>query len=1073
MPEIEQGSSPTRAGYNALRPPELPARPEGGFRNRSVRPHSSERHERLQERPVGEAALRLAAQRQRIPLSARAIAVAPSPQRFLPAMQRVSGGHTYERLRDTASPHHVYQRLNAPPNTPAYEPLRHTASPQHVYQPLNAPPNTPAYEPLRDTASPQHVYQPLNAPPNTPAADPHGGIARQEPAGEEPHYEFGPQNPEDEEPHYEFGPQDPQDEEPHYEFGPAVEEPGNDFPPSDSPLEGSHGESALGETGEEPHYEFDPQGPGAREHIYDTARNNDYESPAPAGLGSLNSMGVYLVNGLESGTIPQELKGDMQTALVYAQQLDKDIGRAATLLDKLNNPGGTLTESERQEVNSLIGSNKHNLAVVQSWLAGREDELREAGSLTPETRSFLQALQTRVADRHMDLADLTCMYDLDEASPDEPVSREDRCNAHLLDAEAAVSVARGLQGVDPGVKDRLVADLEQHRDLLINLKDAAGDRLEVPGNGRLTLAARELWDTPVPLQKSSAGGSRDIAALRAQWRNTGPGQVARLPVAHPKVGQARMLQEFIRFRLGEANARAPDLKRVFHNARNQAINDQPWEEVTNRIRTSMPDEPNRGVAVDSRIVPGKAFATRFAENYPSNGINCSDRTQYKHVPNLAQTSLTNSSGEVLFSGFRHGVLDSYDIDAEHLASLPDDALRTMIGDLLARDMPAGGARDAFVNDQLALIRSDPKAAQRAAETMRGQASREMASEMAVAALVADPEKLQNALGGDTVDVALTSISVLTPDSLRNLAGSARSDERTMLNHQTEALGQLAARNPVELRVRDDAGELQTVRANVQVRQFNFGVNAGAVGRARVGPVSIPSQTPGWRNLMGWGFAMERNNPQLQQLFGDANANELGGDVGDRLFVMRNEAERVAGELDDIEAYIALQDGEDTSDLDQEAATQRAELASLNKRIESLDSAARQAKGIWASNDYRAGGGDPFKMVSRLALVGHLMGETPLFNCRSGKDRTGQLDAEVKFLATAADQNGGRVPPPDDSMQAWRGVRNDFVFNTGNLEMQRLNTGLPGYKLKGVPGLANVIRDGMKPLYRGGSAYVAA
>ena len=90
-----------------------------------------------------------------------------------------------------------------------------------------------------------------------------------------------------------------------------------------------------------------------------------------------------------------------------------------------------------------------------------------------------------------------------------------------------------------------------------------------------------------------------------------------------------------------------------------------------------------------------------------------------------------------------------------------------------------------------------------------------------------------------------------------------------------------------------------------------------------------------------------------------------------------------------------------------------------------------------------------------------MGETPLFNCKSGKDRTGQLDAEVKFLATAADESGGRVPALDESMEVWRPVRNDFVFNTGNLEMQRLNTGLPGYKLKGVPGLANVIRDGMK------------
>ena len=1004
MPEIERGSSPSGAsGYNALRPPELPARPAGGFRNRSVRTDTAGRHERLWGRPIGEAALRLAGARQKAELSARATSVAPSSsERFLPGRRKASGEHTYE--------------------------------------------------PLRVTASPQHVYQQLNVRAHTPSADLHRGVAPSESAGEEPHYEFAPQDPPVEEPHYEFAPQDPPVEEPHYEFA-----------PQEPPVE-------------EPHYEFAPREPGAGEHIYDTPRERVYESPAPSGLGSLNGLGVYLVNGLESGTIPDELKDDLQTALVYAKQLDQDIGRAATLLGKMDAPGGALTESERQEVNSLIASNKHNLAVVQAWLAGRGDGLRENGSLTPETRAFFDALQTRIADRHMDLADLTCLYDLDEASPEEPVSREDRCNAHLLDAEAALAVARALPDVDPAVKDGLVADLEQHRDSLSKLKDAAGGRLAVPGDGRLALAAKELWETPVPLQKSGAGSGRDIAALQAQWRNAGPGHGTPLPVAHPKVGQARMLREFIRFRLGEANAaggRTPDLKRLFHTARNQVINDQPWGEVTNRIRTSMPGEPDRGVNVDSRIVPGKAFATRFAEDYPSNGVNCSDRTQYKHVPNLAQTTLTNSSGEVLFSGFRHGVLDSYDIDAEYLQSLPDATLRTMIGDLLAREAPAEGSREAFVEGQLALIRSDPKAAQRAAETMRGQASREMASEMAVAALVADPGKLRDALNGETVDVALSSISVLTPDSLRNLAGSARSDERTMLNHQSEALGQLAARNPVELRVRDDDGALRTVKVNVQLRQFNFGVNAGAVGRARVGPVSIPSQTPGWRNLMGWGFAMERNNPQMQRLFGEANANELGGDVADRLFLMRQEAEQIAGEVDDIEAYIAMQEGEDTSDLDEEAATQRAQLASLNKRIETLDTAARQAKAIWASNDYRRGGGDPFKMVSRLALVGHMMGETPLFNCKSGKDRTGQLDAEVKFLAAAADESGGRVPAPDESMETWRPVRNEFVFNTGNLEMQRLNTGLPGYKLKGVPGLANVIRDGMKPLYRGGSAYVAA
>ena len=47
--------------------------------------------------------------------------------------------------------------------------------------------------------------------------------------------------------------------------------------------------------------------------------------------------------------------------------------------------------------------------------------------------------------------------------------------------------------------------------------------------------------------------------------------------------------------------------------------------------------------------------------------------------------------------------------------------------------------------------------------MRVQASRDMAREMAVAALVANPEKFETALAGETVDIDLSSISLLTPD----------------------------------------------------------------------------------------------------------------------------------------------------------------------------------------------------------------------------------------------------------------------------------------------------------------------
>ena len=48
-------------------------------------------------------------------------------------------------------------------------------------------------------------------------------------------------------------------------------------------------------------------------------------------------------------------------------------------------------------------------------------------------------------------------------------------------------------------------------------------------------------------------------------------------------------------------------------------------------------------------------------------------------------------------------------------------------------------------------------------------------------------------------------------------------------------------------------------------------------------------------------------------------------------------------------------------------------------------------------------------------------------------------------------------------------------HTGNLEMQRMNTGLPGYKLNVnmVAGLNDLVESHMKPTYRGGSKFVSS
>jgi phosphatidylinositol-4,5-bisphosphate 4-phosphatase len=118
------------------------------------------------------------------------------------------------------------------------------------------------------------------------------------------------------------------------------------------------------------------------------------------------------------------------------------------------------------------------------------------------------------------------------------------------------------------------------------------------------------------------------------------------------------------------------------------------------------------------------------------------------------------------------------------------------------------------------------------------------------------------------------------------------------------------------------------------------------------------------------------------------------------------------------------------------------------------------------------GNDPYKMPARLAVLSHMTGSTPLWNCKSGKDRTGELDAEAKFLAAQIALTGD-VPEPDAKLseEDTRMFR-EFALNTGNLEIQQMNTGLAGFKTEGVGAITERIGDAeAREFHRGASPFV--
>ncbi len=308
--------------------------------------------------------------------------------------------------------------------------------------------------------------------------------------------------------------------------------------------------------------------------------------------------------------------------------------------------------------------------------------------------------------------------------------------------------------------------------------------------------------------------------------------------------------------------------------------------------------------------------------------------------------------------------------------------------------------------------------------VRAEANRTRATEAVTAVLVSDKDLLARALKGEKVSVPMTSISLLTPDDVRGFINDVtgkmkHENERRQLLEQIEAWEALDGQE-VTLQVLDEEGKMQNVTVKPDIIAFNFGVNAGAVDNSATDLIG------------GWAFSDTINKPNLERFLGSTKPGDpIGGRIGEFL-KKSNDPEK-------------------------------------NKIVKEL---AEQTRQIWQDKSYMKMGHDPYKMPARLAILAHLVQGNPLWNCKSGKDRTGELDDEIKFLVAQITLTG-KVPKPDQelSLEDQRIFR-EFALNTGNHDFQGYNATIAGYKTEGVDAITERVGDAAgRERHRGGSPYV--
>lgn len=258
-------------------------------------------------------------------------------------------------------------------------------------------------------------------------------------------------------------------------------------------------------------------------------------------------------------------------------------------------------------------------------------------------------------------------------------------------------------------------------------------------------------------------------------------------------------------------------------------------------------------------------------------------------------------------------------------------------------------------------------------------------EVVTAALLLKPEALRDAFKyGTSIKLNLASSSLVTP---LNAFGDT---EKAQLADQVDAWRALAGQRPLQVAIRDDAGKMQNVAVHLDVAAFNFSVNELGL------KVPLP---------FGINHADKLNQAAFTQLLGSLKPGApIGGWAGEHL------------------------------------ATQPQDRQAVRELCE-------QIREIFTKKRHRGDSAEPYALPQRVMRLTRLVGGVPAYNCKSGKDRTGMADTMAKVAAIEAYQNGGRSAPFRTRLTPeQKALHREVLLNSGNLDVQRYNTGAAGSKV---------------------------
>jgi hypothetical protein len=509
-----------------------------------------------------------------------------------------------------------------------------------------------------------------------------------------------------------------------------------------------------------------------------------------------------------------------------------------------------------------------------------------------------------------------------------------------------------------------------------------------------------------------------------------------VPLTSTAITENDVMRKFLVATLEQAGFDGIDSKAVNRRQRKQHVkarNQQEWPTVDRKF--FFRDKNGKQVECNSEMTPASKLGPTF-DDLQGGGVCSHDTTSTLHATALCKTEV-KVGGKTVFAGLRHGVNSARGIKEAALATMPDPELKEKVkeallqGDFLSsaefKDYQPSTTKDKSADQYLdrvvAGLKNDKDFRSKAAKVMKKNANVNRAKDMVKAAALMDPQKLDQAIQlGKPMKIQMTSVGLQTA----GIGG-----ETDMIADQREAWGAISNRTfPLKIKRRvnkngKDVIEEVTVQVEVEVNSFSFGVNSPAFGFGK-----------DMKGQLGWKDSDENVDRPMKSLIGEKTQRGQGG--------------QVAAWVTDAEGKLKLLQQELPSPKRPQDVIKK-ESDELAKEIVLVKALATDVYEMWASEEYRTEGEAPYRMPARVAVLAQKLGQTPCFNCKSGKDRTSMMDVECKLLSTQMAVDGDLPPRNPEHNEKEKANRADVTMNSGSFEVQQMNAGHMGYKLGNLRG----------------------